>query len=656
SNATVQALRTSGNTLTDVFTYTMQDTAAETSTTQITVTIQGANDTPNNITGTSTIAENSTNGSVAGTVTGQDVDTGDAFTYSLTDTAGGRFAINSSTGQVTVADGSLLDFEANTSHTIVVQVTDTALATFSKTMTVSVTNVNEAPVAVADAATAVEAGGTANATAGTNPTGNVLTNDTDVDAGDTKIVTGVAAGVVGSASGNVGSSVVGAFGSISIASNGTYTYTVNNSNASVQALRTTGNTLTDTFTYTMRDAGGLTRTTQVTVTIQGANDAPNDITGSLSVAENSSNGTGVGVQYENRLLYSEQFEVANWSRIGSTITANAGIAPDGTLTADRYTGGSGTSVRQTTTDSFAAGTTITFSLYVKADGRSTVRLRADDLGAFNLEVGRNYDLTNLTSTANLGTTTGTITDVGNGWRLLTLSAVATNSGAFTAVIDGWQNGVETGGYLIWGAQANVGADNPYSATTTNSRSADTSLAVADVDSGDAVTYTLVDSAGGRFAVNSSTGLVTVADGSLLDFETATSHNITVRATDTAGATLDNVITVQVTNVNDAPTATNDTFNTTEDTAVTFDVRTNDSDVDGPSLSITQINGTAIAVGGSVAVTGGSVTLNANGALTFTPTANWNGSPSFTYTLSDGSLTATATVNGTVTAVNDAPIA
>ncbi|MFN9606050.1 MAG: VCBS domain-containing protein, partial [Planctomycetota bacterium] len=150
SNATVQALRTSGNTLTDVFTYTMQDTAAETSTTQITVTIQGANDTPNNITGTSTIAENSTNGSVAGTVTGQDVDTGDAFTYSLTDTAGGRFAINSSTGQVTVADGSLLDFEANTSHTIVVQVTDTALATFSKTMTVSVTNVNEAPVAVAD--------------------------------------------------------------------------------------------------------------------------------------------------------------------------------------------------------------------------------------------------------------------------------------------------------------------------------------------------------------------------------------------------------------------------------------------------------------------------------------------------------------------------
>jgi VCBS repeat-containing protein len=274
SNATVQALRTSGNTLTDVFTYTMTDTGGATSTTQITVTIQGANDAPNDITGTLTIAENSANGSVAGTVTGQDVDNGDSFTYSLTDTAGGRFAINSATGQITVADGSLLDFEANTSHTIVTQVTDTALATFSKTMTVSVTNVNEAPIAVADSATAVEAGGTNNGTAGTNPTGNVLTNDTDVDAGDTKTVTGVAAGVVGSASTNVGSAVTGTYGSINIAANGAYTYTVDNSNAAVQALRTTANTLQDVFSYTMRDTAGLTSTTQVTVTIQGANDEP----------------------------------------------------------------------------------------------------------------------------------------------------------------------------------------------------------------------------------------------------------------------------------------------------------------------------------------------------------------------------------------------
>ncbi|MFM7115145.1 MAG: DUF4347 domain-containing protein, partial [Planctomycetota bacterium] len=113
-------------------------------------------------------------------------------------------------------------------------------------------DINTAPTAVADSATAVEAGGVSNGTAGTNPNGNVLTNDTDADSGDTKTVTGVAAGVVGSASGNVGSSVTGTYGTINIAANGAYTYTVDNSNATVQALRTSGNTLTDTFTYTMR--------------------------------------------------------------------------------------------------------------------------------------------------------------------------------------------------------------------------------------------------------------------------------------------------------------------------------------------------------------------------------------------------------------------
>ncbi len=68
--------------------------------------------------------------------------------------------------------------------------------------------------------------------------------------------------------------MTGAYGSITIGSTGAYTYTVDNTNANVQALRSSAQTLNDVFTYTMRDAGGLTSTTQITVTIQGANDAP----------------------------------------------------------------------------------------------------------------------------------------------------------------------------------------------------------------------------------------------------------------------------------------------------------------------------------------------------------------------------------------------
>ncbi len=133
---------------------------------------------------------------------------------------------------------------------------------------------NATPTAIADTNTAVEAGGTLNGSVGTNPTGNVLANDTDPNTTDTKTVSGVAAGTVASASGSVGTSVTGTYGSIQIAANGSYTYTVDNNNSTVQTLRTSAQTLTDVFTYTMRDTGGLTSTTQVTITIQGANDAP----------------------------------------------------------------------------------------------------------------------------------------------------------------------------------------------------------------------------------------------------------------------------------------------------------------------------------------------------------------------------------------------
>ncbi|MFO0180876.1 MAG: cadherin domain-containing protein, partial [bacterium] len=108
------------------------------------MTIQGANDTPSDIIGTLTIAENSANGTAVGTVTGVDADSGDTRTWSLIDSAGGRFAINSSTGAVTVANSTLLDYETTTSHNITIRVTDTAGAFFDKVFAVTVSDVAEA--------------------------------------------------------------------------------------------------------------------------------------------------------------------------------------------------------------------------------------------------------------------------------------------------------------------------------------------------------------------------------------------------------------------------------------------------------------------------------------------------------------------------------
>jgi len=148
----------------------------------------------------------------------------------------------------------------------------------SANLTITITGTNDAPVAVADTTTAVEAGGSANGTAGTNPSGNVLTNDTDVDSGDTKTVSAIAGGTLGSAK-------AGSYGSLTLNADGSYSYVVDNANASVQALRTSANTLTDTFTYTVQDAAGATSTATLTVTVQGANDAP-------TVATTVSNKTG----------------------------------------------------------------------------------------------------------------------------------------------------------------------------------------------------------------------------------------------------------------------------------------------------------------------------------------------------------------------------
>ncbi|MBK9308524.1 MAG: hypothetical protein IPM58_15915 [Nitrospira sp.] len=77
------------------------------------VNVQATNDAPTDLSlSSNTVAENAANGTVVGIVSGTDPDSGDTKTYSLTDTAGGRFAINSSTGQITVADGSLFNYES----------------------------------------------------------------------------------------------------------------------------------------------------------------------------------------------------------------------------------------------------------------------------------------------------------------------------------------------------------------------------------------------------------------------------------------------------------------------------------------------------------------------------------------------------------------
>ena len=88
-----------------------------------TAAVIAVNDAPTDIVGTLTVDENALDGTNVGAVAAVDPDS-TAFTYSLADDAGGRFAINAANGAVTVADRMGIDFEQATSHTIRVSVND----------------------------------------------------------------------------------------------------------------------------------------------------------------------------------------------------------------------------------------------------------------------------------------------------------------------------------------------------------------------------------------------------------------------------------------------------------------------------------------------------------------------------------------------------
>jgi thermitase len=98
--------------------------------------------------------------------------------------------------------------------------------------------------------------------------------------------------------------------------------------------------------------------------------------------------------------------------------------------------------------------------------------------------------------------------------------------------------------------------------------------------------------------------------------------------------------------NNPPVANDDSATTNEDTAVTILVLANDTDADGDLLTVASVN---------QGMHGGVASNTAH--VTYTPKPDFNGTDSFTYTISDGrGGSDTATVTVTVNAVNDAPVA
>ncbi|MDP2695083.1 MAG: VCBS domain-containing protein, partial [Gallionella sp.] len=138
---------------------------------------------------------------------------------------------------------------------------------------------------------------------------------------------------------NVGASVVGTYGSIAIASNGAYTYTLDNSRADIQALAIGEHPPTpEVFTYTVNDGHGGTSTALVTITITGTNDAPlvaaTDVTGAVTESL-----TPVGNLSDSGTITFTDVDLTDAHSISVTATSTT---PLGTLTPSISTDSTGT--------------------------------------------------------------------------------------------------------------------------------------------------------------------------------------------------------------------------------------------------------------------------------------------------------------------------
>ncbi len=159
--------------------------------------------------------------------------------------------------------------------------------------------------------------------------------------------------------------------------------------------------------------------------------------------------------------------------------------------------------------------------------------------------------------------------------------------------------------------------------------------------GDPLTVTEASSPDGEVTINPD-GTITFEPNP--DFNGPTT--ITYTVADPDGAEDTSTVSINVTPVNDAPEAGDDTAEVPEDGSVTIPVLANDTDPDGDPLTVTEASSPD-----------GEVTINPDGTITFEPNPDFNGPTTITYTVSDpDGVEDTATVDVTVTPADDAPVA
>ena len=506
--------------------------------------------------------------------------------------------------------------------------------------------------------------------------------------------------------------IIGAHGVLDIDADGGWSYKAPNGQTEIQELNS-GESLTDTLTVTSAD----TVTTTVTITILGVNEAtapdpaapgttrqpgptqqPSRTDPNQQPAPNQQNGNPDDQQPANP---DGQQNANPAAPDGPTAQQDANRAP----TANDDTGaGDATSLLTVR----AADTGINAGLLVNDNDPDGDSLTISRVGGTEATLGAHVG-TGIFGSGNKGIFTiradGTYFFDPNGdFDDLAVGASAVASAAYEVSDGKGGTDVATLRVTVTAAAPNRA---PVTVADTGATDADTTLTVnaaagvlandSDPDNDNLSIFQVGSSATtreienvGKATTGSNGGDFTVSVDGSWTFDPGTSFgNLATGSTrtttiyylvsdGTVGTASELTVTVTGTAPNQAPTATDDTGTTDEDTVLTVandapgtttdgttnnaDLLLNDTDPNGATLTISEVAGSTANLGKATdGSNGGSFTIEANGAYSFNPGTDFNGlksgataTTSIAYTVTDGSLTDTATLTVTVTGADDMP--
>ena len=389
----------------------------------------------------------------------------------------------------------------------------------------------------------------------------------------------------------------------------------------------------DTYDFTVVDGNGGSDTGTVTVTVNPVNDAPVIEPQAFTIDEDTPTLLSI-------VAGDVDGDLLTWSVTGAASNGNVfGTGPDLVYVPQTNWSGTDTFTVQVSDGALTASATITVNVSPVNDqpvADAGAVTTAEDNGVGILLSGSDIDGDAITFLVGTTPTNGAVTCDTGGSCTYTPAPNFHGSDLFTFVVD---DGAATDEASISVTVTSVNDDPvalPASATTNEDESVGIPLVATDVD-GDALTFTYGSASNGVVSGSGPDAVYTPNP----NVNGSDSFGFTVE--DGQGGTDSAVVSVEVLSVNDAPVGTGGTVATPEDTDVSF------------SLGATDVEGDTLTFVVTTPPESGDLVCDAAGDCTYDPAPDFSGSVTVGYEVSDGSAQGSGVVTILVDPVNDPPV-